>query len=265
MRPEDCVIECVDCNDFLRARPGAFDLLIADAPYNYGQTYESTPDDLDEDKYLAWTRTWLDLARAALKPDGTLVLFYPDEWAADVDVYCRRTLGLARRSWVVWVYTFGVAQPRNFARCHTHVLVYARDPKNCHFDPGPCRVPSARQLEYIDRRANKAGKVPDNVWVLHRRQLEAVMHPDRDAWLESRICGTFRERKAHSPNQLPEPILDRLVLTLSATGDLVGDCFGGTFTAAVAAVRNGRRFAGCDIGPGNCEAGRRRIRDEVGK
>ncbi len=49
------------------------------------------------------------------------------------------------------------------------------------------------------------------------------------------------------PTQKPLQLFSDLVLKHSAPGDMVVDPFLGGGTTAVAAVRNGRRFAGCDI------------------
>ena len=83
--------------------------------------------------------------------------------------------------------------------------------------------------------------------MLVRDQLQPLFRPDQDTWLESRICGTFKERKKHSPNQLPEPIVERIVRSCSNPGDLVVDPFLGSGTTGLVAVRNGRHFAGCDL------------------
>lgn len=45
----------------------------------------------------------------------------------------------------------------------------------------------------------------------------------------------------------PLPLLERLITTHSDPGDLVVDCFAGTGSTGVAAVRLGRRFLGCDL------------------
>lgn len=238
----DFVIQATDALD-----KGSAHLIIADPPYNIGMVYDAYSDDKTFDQYMEWTNVWLTAAMRALHQHGSLWIFMSDELVSDVDVLCRRTFKLNRRSWVVWYYTFGVSSPSNFARSHTHLLYYTKTKTKFTFNADSVRVPSARQLVYNDKRQNPSGKMPDNVWVLLRDQLEPLFVPDRDTWLQSRVCGTFHERKDHSPNQLPLPLVERIILSCSNPGQLVVDPFVGTGTTGVAAIRHGRRFFGMDI------------------
>ncbi len=237
-----------DCVTYLTSLQRKPHLIVADPPYNYGQDYEYGADNLKFDEYLTWTQRWLTAAAQALDRHGAMWVFIPDEWVSEIDLFCRKKLGMTRRSWVVWYYTFGVANQLNFSRSHTHLLYFTAKKTKFTFNADAIRVPSARQLVYNDRRQATGGKLPDNTWVLLREQLQPLFQADMDTWLESRICGTFKERKPHSPNQLPEPVVERIVLSTSNPGDLVVDPFVGTGTTGVVAVKNFRDFGGCDIG-----------------
>lgn len=237
-----------DCVEFLRGLKRKPKLIVADPPYNYGVDYEAMGDNLPHTEYREWTHDWLAAAQSALDPHGSMWVFVPDEWVSEIDIYCRKELKMTRRSWVVWYYTFGVANQKNFSRSHTHLLYFSRKKTKYTFNADAIRVPSARQLVYNDKRQAAGGKLPDNTWVLTRETLQPLFQGDADTWLESRICGTFKERKKHSPNQLPEPLVERIVLGCSDPGDLVVDPFLGSGTTGVVSVRNYRDFAGCDLG-----------------
>lgn len=58
--------------------------------------------------------------------------------------------------------------------------------------------------------------------------------------------------------------VERYLRSLSEAGDLVCDPFGGSFTTAVAAAKNGRRFIGCDIDAECVKVGQYRVADELG-
>ncbi len=236
-----------DCVKYLTGLARKPNLIVADPPYNYGQDYDYGGDNLKFDEYLDWTKQWLAAAAKALDRYGSMWVFAPDEWVSEIDLFCRKELSFTRRSWVVWYYTFGVANQLNFSRSHTHVLYFTAKKTKFTFNADAIRVPSARQLVYNDRRQAAGGKLPDNTWVLVRQQLTDLFAADMDTWLESRICGTFKERKPHSPNQLPEPVVERIVLATSNPGDLVVDPFVGTGTTGTVAIRHGRDFAGCDL------------------
>lgn len=237
-----------DCRNDMQSQlgNGVVDLLVADPPYNIGVPYDNYDDNQPWQDYLQFTRDWLTAATQVLHRHGSLWLFLPDESASDIDVMCRHELGLHRRSWIVWYYTFGVASQKNFARSHTHIFYYTKTKTKFTFNPEAIRVPSARQAIYNDKRQKKGGKLPDNTWVLMRSELEPLFEDDRDTWLNHRVCGTFHERKAHSPNQLPLALVERIVLSCSTPNQLVVDPFLGTGTTGVAAVKYGRRFWGMD-------------------
>ena len=79
------------------------------------------------------------------------------------------------------------------------------------------RVPSARQTTYADRRANPAGKVPDDTWVLRPQEDDRFFAPEDDVWYVPRVCGTFKERTGH-PCQMPEAVLERIIRVATSPG-----------------------------------------------
>ena len=96
--------------------------------------------------------------------------------------HLRPPLGLTLRNWIVWHYTFGVSCTRKFNRSHAHIFYYVADPKRFTFNADAVRVPSARQTTYADRRANPAGKVPDDTWVLRPQEDDRFFGPQTDTW-----------------------------------------------------------------------------------
>ena len=239
-------IELGDCEEQLAALPsGSADLILCDPPYNIGYRYRSHRDDMPAQDYLAWCERWLRLCIRALAPQGTLWLLNGDEFVSELDVLAKQ-LGLVQRAHVVWLYGFGVACTRNFSRSHTHLLYYVKHRKLFTFNQDAVRVPSARQLKYGDKRANPDGKLPDRSWVLLKEDIEPLANGSTDSWEVSRVCGTFHERAECSTNQLPEKLVERIVLATSLPGDLVLDPMCGSGTTAVVAHRCGRRFLGFD-------------------
>lgn len=253
-----------DCTEIMLQESGwdvPPDLIVADPPYDYGQQYEGYDDNRGPADYEVWMRNWMAAADVALSPRGTIWIVVPDEWAAETKLHGVRGLGWTFRSWVVWYFTFGQAGSRNFARSKTHLMYFVKDPEDFTWEDDAVRVPSARLAVYGDKRANRRGKQPDNVWMLLRDQMEQVLQPDQDVWLESRVCGTFGERRRHSPNQLPEALVRRMVLATSRPGDHVLDPFCGTGTTGVVCRDAGRRFTGIDIS----EATLRNAAERIGK
>jgi site-specific DNA-methyltransferase (adenine-specific) len=241
---------------------GCAELVLCDPPFNFRQKYSGCDDHRSADAYLNWVRAWLGAAARATHPHGSLWLFIPDQWVSEVDVIAKHELGLHKRSHIVWCYTFGQASQTNFGRSHTHVIYYVRDRTRFTFNADEIRVPSARQAIYQDKRQRPGGKLPDDTWCLYKSELEPRFgNADRDTWVVSRICGTFKERRGceHSPNQIPTQIWRRIILACSEPKYLVLDCFAGTANAGVVAIQLGRRYLGIDISERCVIEGRKRL------
>lgn len=235
-------------------------LIVSDPPYNQGQPYDAYADNLSYDAYMDKTADFLLATTKVLTRHGSLWIFAPDEWVSEIDLLARRKFKYYKASHVVWAFTFGQAAQKKFTRSHCHLLWLTRS-RTPTFNEDAVRVPSARQLVYKDPRANPGGKLPDATWMLLKEQLEPYMTPDRDTWLQSRVCGTFKERSKVSPNQIPVPVMERIVRSTSNPGDLVLDPFAGTGGLAEACVRHGRGYLGFDVSKACVEATNRRIAD----
>ncbi len=182
-----------------------------------------------------------------LKKHGTFWCCIGDKYVSEIDILAKR-IGFHKRSHVIWFFTFGVHQKKNFSPSHTHLLYYTRHPKTFTFNTKEIRVPSARQLIYNDKRANPDGKVPDNTWILRPQDLgDEGFASGADVWHVPRINGTFKERIPGAPNQMPEQLIARIVLACSNVGDVVLDPFAGTATIAAVAKKLGRNYIAYEI------------------
>ena len=101
IRLGDCV------SGLAELRAGSVDLAFADPPFNIGYEYDVYDDRQKADRYLAWSKEWMEGVCRALKPTGAFWLAIGDEFAAELKLVAQNDLGLRWRSWVVWYYTFG--------------------------------------------------------------------------------------------------------------------------------------------------------------
>lgn len=121
---------------------------------------------------------------------------------------------------IPWRFTFGQHRKTDCGNGYRPLMRFSRPEVVWNTD---CiRVPSARSIKYKDKRANPAGRVPDDVWEF------------------SRVCGTFKERRTWIPNQHPEALLERMILMSTNPGDLVVDMFAGSGTVHRVCKRLGR-------------------------
>ena len=235
-------IICGDCIEVLsKIRKPFADLIFADPPFNIGYKYDKYNDRQKRENYIAWTKDWMNICKKVLKPNGSFYIAIGDEYAANVKVIADE-LKLKMRNWLIWHYTFGQQMKSKFARSHTHIFYFVNNEKNFTFNDHAARIPSDRQLYYNDKRAKRAGKMPDDVW---------------DEF--SRVCGTFKERAGWHPCQMPENLLKRIVAVSSNPADCVLDPFSGSGTTAVAAYLLGRDYVGVEISKSYVEKARKRL------
>jgi site-specific DNA-methyltransferase (adenine-specific) len=241
-------IKNVDClKGLAELPPASVDLAFADPPFNIGYEYDEYNDRKEAEAYLDWSRMWMDGVHRVLKPNGTFWLAIGDEYAADLKVIATRELGFTCRSWVIWYYTFGVHCTKKFARSHAHLFHFVKNAKDFVFNTEAIRVPSARQLVYADVRANPAGRVPDDTWILRPQDIPEGFQAESDTWYVPRVCGTFKERKGWHGCQMPEQILGRIIKVSSDAGDVVLDPFAGSGTTLAVAKKLGRRWLGFEL------------------
>ncbi|HUS73081.1 MAG TPA: DNA methyltransferase [Sedimentisphaerales bacterium] len=235
-------IICGDCIEVLsKARESFADLIFADPPFNIGYKYDKYHDKVKKKNYIAWTKDWITVCKKVLKPHGSFYIAIGDEYAANIKIIADE-LGLFMRNWIIWHYTFGQQMKKKFARSHTHIFYFVNDKNNFAFNDHAVRTPSDRQLIYNDKRANPAGKMPDDVWDEYPR-----------------VCGTFKERTGWHPCQMPESLLARIIRVSSNEDDCVLDPFSGSGTTAAVAYQLGRNYVGIEISQNYVENTEKRL------
>ena len=236
-----------DCLKILAELPaGCADLIVADPPYNIGYKYDRYDDSQKHEDYCAWTEKWMQACKRVLSATGSMYIAIGDDYAAELRIIGRK-IHLTLRNWIVWHYTFGQNTKKKFARSHIHIFYFVADPKKFTFNDDSVRILSDRQKQYADARANPAGKIPDDTWVVFPR-----------------VCGTFGER-AEGPNQLPEALVARIIRGSSNPGDLVLDPFCGAGTTATVAAQLGRRYLSIDISAGYVRKAQLRVKNSLKK
>ena len=139
--------------------------------------------------------------------------------------------------------------------------------------------PPAEMFERIARYANEHGRPEGRPYF----SLDGVSPLDGDAWgrlrakftCEVGVTNVWREPPVAGPervrtpgfgalhhNQKPLKLMERIVRASSEPGDVVWEPFGGLCTAAIAALRSGRRCVSAEISPEYYERARARLEEE---
>ena len=211
-----------------RSRIGKIDLVFADPPDNTGVKYEGYHDVLSTGEYHHLMVAWLRQAKSLC--NGPIFWCFNEKWTWMVEEIIRSLdIPLIQRCY--WYWTFGQNQRAKYTPSVRPVYWLNGN----QFYPNEIKVPSARQTKYHDRRAEPSGRVPDNVWQI------------------SRVCGTFKERRAWHPCQIPEALIERIVLGHSQAGQAVLDPFMGSGATGRVCLRTHRQCVGIEISPSFCK------------
>jgi len=197
--------------------------------------------------YLGELAARVRVARELLDPAGCLVLHVDPKTSHYAKVLCDEIFGPAAfASEIIWRYRRWPAKTRNFQRVHDVLLRYVRDPE---------QEPRFQQL-YEPLAASTAKtwgtrKQRAVVGAGGRRTRSSVTEqaspgaPLGDVWDISIIAPVARERTGY-PTQKPEALIERLVASCTAPGDLVLDAYCGSGTTLAVCARLGRRALGID-------------------
>jgi len=209
------------------------DLIIADPPFNIGYQYDSYNDDRSDSDYLGWCGKWLTECKRLLHADGNMLVCMGDEYVSDIDILCRK-LKLNRENWIIWHYKFGQSGKldtrKRFTKSKVHILRYTKS-RTPYFDAASVAIPSDRQRQYNDKRADPRGKCPDDTFVFKR------------------IAGTHHERVKGIATQMPVALLRIWVRSMCKPGGTVFDPFPGSGASLIAAKQEDRNYFGVELSP----------------
>lgn len=210
----------------------SIDMVFVDPPFNLNKKYSNTDDKKNIIEYLNWCYDWIDQCIRVLKPSGTLFLHNIPKWL----IYYANHLneqGMIFRHWIAWE-AMGAPLGRTLLPTHYGILYYTKSKDDYKFydlrvPHKRCRLCKEIQTDYGGKKVqmHPFGPIISDVWTdLHR-----IRHKNR--------------RDMH-PCQLPEPLLERLVMLCTDKNDIVLDPLIGTGTTALAAKRLGRNYIGID-------------------
>jgi site-specific DNA-methyltransferase (adenine-specific) len=217
-----------------RLADASVDLVIADPPYGLGKDYGNDSDALSGAASFEFSRRWIDAVLPKLAPSASLYVFLTWQHSPEVFSYLKQKMIMLNE--IIWdrrVPSMG-GTTRKYSSVHDNIGFFARS-RDYYFDLDSVRIPYDAETKKARSRSIFVGK----------KWLEIGYNP-KDVWSVSRLHRQHAERVDH-PTQKPLALIERMVLASSPPEGLVLDPFMGSGTSALAAVRNGRRFAGFEL------------------
>jgi adenine-specific DNA-methyltransferase len=244
-----------DCAEILPILPdSSVNLVVTSPPYNIGKAYEKRASFAD---YVAFQRSVITQCHRVLKANGS-ICWQVGNYVMDGEIVpldsivipIFRELGMKIRSRIVWTFGHGLHCSRRLSGRH-ETIVWATKSDDYRFNLDSIRVPQ----KYPNKRhykgpnkgelsGNPLGKNPGDVWEI------------------SNVKNRHPEKTSH-PCQFPEELVRRLVLPLTAPGDVVLDPFAGSGTVAAVCNDLGRASIIIERDRSYCDVIRKRLQTEA--
>ncbi len=275
---DNAILKHEDCLQFLKAQPDdSVDLVAVDPPYcsvikdNWDNQWSS------EKEYLDWCEQWTSECFRVLKPNKCFYVWGTTKF----DTFLRYKLDVLNnvkdatyQSWIIWHYDWGGRGKSNFARKHEDLLMYSKG-KEFDFYPENILIPRAvksnmaitRKINLIEKSFSDGIQTEKdwNSWETYRYDKksfdeligELCIQKNKDVnfkkgkiptdvWMKNNHT-TSKEYAGWHPTQKPLEIMDRVIKAHTQPGDIVLDCFAGSASTMISALRTGRKFIGCEF------------------
>ena len=221
-----------DCIEYLRTIPSnSVDLVLTDPPYAIGFDGGKGWDSQwkTEKEYLGWCRQWTEECARVLKDERMLIV-----WGTlKTDTFLRYKLdvlnslpGFVGQTEIIWSYNWGGRTKKNFARKHEYAWCYSKG-ENFLFNADSVRIERKMKTDIRNGGEHAKGTIPTAIWEKNNH----TGSKDFVNW--------------HSTTKNIE-ILNRIIMAYTNPGEIVLDCFLGSGSTAVAALRQGRKIIGCE-------------------
>jgi site-specific DNA-methyltransferase (adenine-specific) len=229
------MIENVDCLDYLKTlSDDSVDMVLTDPPYFIGFDGGKGWDAQwkTEDEYLSWCDLWTKECLRVLKPNrmlivwGTLKTETFIKYKLRTSEYLKDVYGGVPQNEIIWSYNWGGRSKTNFARKHEYAWCWSKG-QEFLFNADDILVERKVKKNLRTGKPYEKGTIPTSVWTKNNH----TASKDHIGW---------------HPTTKNIEILERMVLAYTNKNDVVLDVFMGSGSTAVAALRAGRNYLGCE-------------------
>lgn len=267
----------------LKEYRGKIDLIYIDPPFDSKANYQKTiklrsksiQNDLNTFEEIQYTDMWsndeylqfmyerLIIMRELLSEEGSIYIHC--DWHKNhyLRCICDEIFGADNfRNEIIWSYFgFKRSTTKKFPQKHDTILSYTKS-KDYHWEVQ--YVPHSD--DYIKRfKKDENGR-------LYRDDVNPtaggarIIYLDEvpgnivdSVWNDIPPVNPVAKERQNYPTQKPEKLIERIILASTKPGDIVFDCFMGSGTTQIAALKNNRKFIGSDINLGAVQITTKRL------
>ncbi len=239
-----------DCIEGIKKlKPESVDLIVADPPYNLNKNFGKWDERRNKDKWLPWSKEWLNECERVLRPGGSIFVYGIHHHLCWLQCHMYE-IGLNYRRQIIWYYENGFSGYKKTLQAHYEPLLWFS--KGETYTYNEIREPY-KSKERLKNKITKNGKV----W---------TPHPDGrmagDVWQFPTLAGRrFQDEKVKHPTQKPLSISERIIKHFSNEGELVLIPFAGSGSECVAAKKLNRNYIGYELNEDYIAIANKRLTD----
>lgn len=211
------------------------------------------------DEYLQFMYQRLTVLRELLHESGTLILHCDATKVHHLRCILDEIFGDKNfLNEVIWDYRRWPTPAREYQQMHDNLLVYCKQKGKHLFNRQYMERTEATEKRWKGKAIVAAHdefgeRVPSDY-----NEIDSQGSPLNDVWYVPIVAPSGNERTGY-PTQKPVALIERLIEGSSNPGDFVLDCFMGSGTTFVGAMKLGRKFIGADINLGAVQVTTKRV------
>ena len=226
-----------DCIEGMSLLPNeTIDLVFADPPYNIGKDFGNNQMRFSGREYREWSDQWVREAVRLLKPTGSI--YVCSDWRYSGMIQAILDDHFIVKNRITWRREKGRGSRRNWKN-NMEDIWFAVKSEDYVFNVEEVKIKKQVIAPYREN-----GEPKD--WVEKNGERYRYTCP-ANIWVDTVVPFWSMPENTPHPTQKPERLVERVMRASSNPGDVVLDPFMGSGTAAVVAVRLGRRFIGFEI------------------
>jgi len=248
------ILDATICQDVFTVLPhlpsGAFDLIVADPPYNLTKSFgDNTFKQTTLDQYESWLGLWIPEMRRLLKPTGSF--YVCGDWRSSAAIHRALLRQFVVKNRISWEREKGRGAKTNWKNA-TEDIWFTTVSNDYTFNIDDVKLKRGVIAPYTDKNGRPKG------WEQAEQGRFRATHPS-NIWTDLTVPFWSMGENTDHPTQKPEKLLAKIILASSNTGDVVFDPFVGAGTTSVAAKKLGRHFVGVELDEEYCCLTQRRL------